>query len=455
MKRYGNLYERICSYDNLVEAFECAAKKKHKKSYVKKFSFRLEKNLLRIQEKLQTLTFRTSEYKTFKRYEPKERIIFSLPFPDRIVHWAVMLVVEPIWTNYLTRDSYACVKGRGIHPLLKKLKSDLRKYPDDTTYCLKIDVKKFYPSIDHDILKIVIRRRIKDPQLLTLLDGIVDSVPDGSGVPIGNYLSQFFANIYLSELDHQMKELYNVRFYYRYADDIVILSNDKAELHALVVAINHYLVEFRRLSLKGNYQIYPVEARGIDFVGYVTYHTHVLARKANKKKLCRTVAGMRKAGLTDEDIRLQTSSNVGFMKHCNSKHLLKILGIGMKKFSEFKPDSGNFTGDKYHIDMIINRVIHLKRFELSDSKFEKGKKCLTIQYDIYEQLRDSSGNPQTNEDGTPKEGWVEHITFTGSEALAKQLEGVELDEPCEAMIKKQPIGDKGNKFFYTIVDPDS
>ena len=100
-------------------------------------------------------------------------------------------------------------------------------------------------------------------------------------------------------------------------------------------------------------------------------------------------------------------------------------------------------------------MIHLKRFEVGDSKFEKGKKCLTIQYDIYEQLRDSSGNPQTNEDGTPKEGWVEHITFTGSEALAKQLEGVELDEPCEAMIKKQPIGDKGNKFFYTIVDPDS
>lgn len=449
MRRFGHLYEQICSYDNLEEAFRCAAKKKRKRSYVKRFASNLEANLLHIQEMLQTLTFETSPYKTFSVYEPKERLIFSLPFRDRIVHWAVMLVTEQIWTNHLTRDAYACIKKRGIHPLLKKLKQKLYAFPQGTEYCLKIDIRKFYPSINHELLKEVIRSKIKDPSLLKLLFGIVDSA---EGVPIGNYLSQYFANIYLAELDHLLKEIYDVKHYFRYADDMVILAGSKEELHALLVAINHYLIESRQLSLKGNYQIFPVESRGIDFVGYVTRHEYVLARKENKKKLCRKVAKLRKKGLSDEDIRNELSSNIGFMKHCNSKHLLNILGLEMKKFSDFKKEGGNLTGSKYHIDAILGKEIHLKGFDVTDSKYEKDKKCLTIQYDIEEQLRGPNGELLTNEDGTPKMGWVEHITFTGSEALIRQLDGVEFDEPCAARIIKQTIGDKG-KCFYNIVDP--
>jgi retron-type reverse transcriptase len=161
------------------------------------------------------------------------------------------------------------------------LKADLNDVTG-TQYCLKVDVRKFYPTIDHSILKGIIRKKIKDVALLELLDGIIDSVPDDEGVPIGNYLSQFFANLYLSELDHLLKEHYKVKYYYRYADDIVILDSSKQRLHGLLVAMNDYLHTERNQCLKSNFQIFPVESRGIDFIGYVFYHTHVLARKKNK-----------------------------------------------------------------------------------------------------------------------------------------------------------------------------
>jgi retron-type reverse transcriptase len=447
MKRYGNLYERICSYDNLLEAFHNACHGKGRRFDIVEFESNLESNLKQIQKELLNHTYKTSEYTLFYLYEPKERLIYRLPFRDRIVQWAIMLVIEPIWTKNLTRDTYACVRGRGIHSLLKKLHFDLKNNPGGTAYCLKIDVRKFYPTIDHEIMKKVIRKKIKDPDLLFLLDGIIDSVDSGKGVPIGNYLSQFFANLYLSELDHLIKEVYKVSYYYRYADDIVILASTKPELHGLLVVINDYLNTERNLSLKGNFQIFPVESRGIDFVGYISYHTHILARKKNKKALCRAVFYLRKKGFSDEEIRLKVSSRLGFMVHCDSINLLNK--IGMKKFSDVKKDSGNLTGTKYHIDTILNREIHLKGFEITESKY-KGK-CLTIQYDIYEELKDSAGNILLNEDNTPQMGWVEHISFTGSEALMKQLDGVELDEPCAAQIIKQPT-EKG-KCFYKMTDP--
>lgn len=326
MKRFGNLYERICSYENLETAFYRASDGKHKRPEVQEFASNLEVNLRQIEQELKSHTYHTSEYIVFTKYEPKERIIYKLPFRDRVVHWAIMLVVEPIWVANFTRDVYACVKGKGIHPCLKQLRRDMRDDPEGTACCLKLDVRKFYPSIDHEILKQVVRVKIKDPELLWLLDEIIDSA---DGVQIGNYLSQFFANLYLSELDHIIKEQLKVRYYYRYADDIVLLAGDKATLSGHLVFINHFLNCERALDIKRNYQIFPVESRGVDFVGYVTYHTHCLVRKRNKQNLCRKVSELRKQGLTDEEIRLKVASNLGFMQHCDSHNLLNI--IGMKK----------------------------------------------------------------------------------------------------------------------------
>ena len=446
MKRYGNLFDRVVAFDNLKQAFHNAARHKTRRSEVIAYGSELETNLLQLQGELTAGAYRTSEYETFVIYEPKERRIFKLPFRDRVVHWAIMQVIEPIWLSNFTRDTYSCIKGRGIHPLLYKLRRDLKADPKGTRYCLKVDVRKFYPSIDHGIMKQVIRRKLKDARLLALLDGIIDSTE--SGVPIGNYLSQFFSNLYLSEMDHIIKEEMGIRYYYRFADDIVLLDRDKGKLHGILVFISHYLRTERALTLKKNYQVFPVESRGIDFVGYVTRHGYCLARKRNKKSLCRQVARLRKQGMDDEHIRLKAASRLGFMQHCNSIYLLKILH--MKTFSEVTDSSGNLTGDKYHIDHILNRELHLKGFEVKTSKY-KGE-CLILQYDIYEQVKDKTGALLTDENGNPKMDWVEHITFTGSEALIRQLKNVVLDEPCAAKIIKQPIGDK-DKCFYKIIDP--
>lgn len=172
--------------------------------------------------------------------------------------------MEPIWTKIFIKQTYSCIKDRGIHNVAYDLKAALVKHPNETLYCLKMDVKKFYPSIDHDILCDIIKRKIKDKNLLILLIGIIYSA---DGVPIGNYLSQFFAD--LAYFDHWVKEELKCKFYFRYADDIVILSSDKDFLRRVLIAIKMYLKEVLNLRLKSNYQIFPVDDRGVDFVGSI------------------------------------------------------------------------------------------------------------------------------------------------------------------------------------------
>lgn len=285
MRRIGNLYKKIYSLDNLRLADEKARKGKRNSYGVRFHDRNREENLLKLHRELKNKTFKTSPYEIFKIYEPKEREIYRLPyFPDRIMHHAVMNVLEPIWMSIFTADTYSCIKGRGIHTCAEKLKKNLRDDVQGTGYCLKLDIKKFYPSVDHDILKSILARKIKDKDLLWLLGEVIDSA---AGVPIGNYLSQYFANLYLAYFDHWIKEEKGVKYYYRYADDIVILTETKEELHLLFAKIQDYLATNLDLKIKGNYQVFPVEDRGIDFVGYRFWHTHTLLRKRIKKTLLR------------------------------------------------------------------------------------------------------------------------------------------------------------------------
>lgn len=258
MKRINNIFNQICEQTNIEEADDNARKGKHNIGIVKHDLHREEDNK-KLRELLINGNYKTSKYTVFKIYEPKERTIYRLPYyPDRITHWCIMLIMEKIWTNIFIKHTYSCIKGRGIHKLAKDLKKDLKNNPIDTKYCLKLDIRKFYPSINHDILKQIIRRKIKDKKLLLLLDNIIDST---SGVPIGNYLSQFFANLYLTYFDHWLLEEVKIKHYYRYADDIVILSDNKEFLHKVLILIKLYLKYKLKLVLKPNYQIYPVDSR--------------------------------------------------------------------------------------------------------------------------------------------------------------------------------------------------
>lgn len=314
MKRLNNLYEKIYSLENLQLADQRARKGKANQYGVRTHDKNRDANILLLHEMLKNKTYKTSPYTTFKIYEPKEREIFRLPyFPDRITHHAVMNVLEPVFVSVFTADTYSCIKGKGIHGAANGVKKALLDIPG-TRYCLKLDIKKFYPSIDHQILKQLLRRKFKDQDLIWLLDEIIDSA---AGVPIGNYLSQYFANFYLTYFDHWIKEVMKVKYYFRYADDLVILGADKSHLHQLLSDIKKYLSVELHLSVKENYQVFPVDSRSIDFVGYRFYHTHTLLRKSIKKSFARMVSKNRND--------LSIASYYGWAVHCNSKHLLKTL----------------------------------------------------------------------------------------------------------------------------------
>lgn len=278
MKRYGNLYPKMWDMDNIILAHKNARKGKAHYQEVKMVNANEEYYLSKIQDMLQNKTFHNSKYEIFiKNDSGKYREIYKLPyFPDRIIHHCIMQVLEPIWVKSYITDTYSSIKNRGIHRGLHRIKKALID-KNNTQYCLKMDVRKFYPSIDHNILKSIIKLKIKDKNVLWLLDEIIDST---DGVPIGNYLSQHFGNLYLSGLDHWLKEDKQCKYYFRYCDDMVILHSSKEHLSKLKIKIDDYLQNNLKLQMKDNWQIFPVDKRGIDFLGYRLYHSHTLLRKS-------------------------------------------------------------------------------------------------------------------------------------------------------------------------------
>jgi RNA-directed DNA polymerase len=314
MKRVGNLFEKIVSIENLNLADQIARKGKANQYGIVVHDRSREANITALHQSLLNKTYRTSEYDTFKVFEPKERIVYRLPyFPDRIVHHAIMNVLEPFFVSVFTADTYSCIKGKGIHAAANAVKRAL-KDQTGTVYCLKLDIKKYYPSVDHATLKLLLRRKFKDQDLLWLLDEIIDSA---TGLPIGNYLSQYFANFYLTYFDHWLKEQKQVRHYFRYADDLVILSGNKVYLHELFTQISNYLQTELKLEVKKNYQVFPVDARSLDFVGYRFYHTHTLIRKSIKKNFARMLAKRPNPP--------SIASYYGWASHADCKHLIKTL----------------------------------------------------------------------------------------------------------------------------------
>lgn len=357
MKRYGYLYEKICSMENLELAFQHAKKGKGWYTEVKQIEERPYYYLAALQWMLKTHRYKTSEYTTFIRNDGrKEREIYKLPFfPDRIAQWAVLQVIEPQLLAYFTDDTYSAIPDKGIHAAFKKLRKAVDTVPEEMTYCLKIDCKKFYPSIDHDTLKQKFRKKYKDPELLELIDEIIDSIStcpateeniefyrscgneikivryggkdfiDGVGIPIGNYFSQYDGNFFLTVFDHRIKEVEHVKHYYRYMDDICIFAKSKEELHQLLQKINNYFKVNLKLRIKGNYQIFPSFVRGIDFVGYRVFLNYTLLRKTTCQEFKRKMTAIRKKVESGHEMNYSEwcsiNSYKGWLKHCDSYRL--------------------------------------------------------------------------------------------------------------------------------------
>lgn len=321
MKRYGNLYEKIFAMDNIRLAHRNARKGKRYYSAVRMVDANPEYYFAQIHTLLKDKTFQNAPYRVFKRWcSGKEREIFCLPyFPDRIIHHCVMQVLEPIWRGIFIRDTYSSIRHRGIHDGVRRVKLALQD-TSNTQYCLKIDVRKFYPSVDHCALKIIIRKKIKCQNTLWLLDTIIDST---LGIPIGNYLSQYFGNLYLSYFDHWMKESLRVKYYFRYCDDVIVFHKCKETLHVLLLKIREYFGGRLALLVKDNWQVFPVRVRGVDFLGYRFFHHYCLLRKSIVKRFKRRVALIQlyRDKLPSSLIINSVMSYLGWMKYANTHTL--------------------------------------------------------------------------------------------------------------------------------------
>lgn len=329
------MYDRILERGNIDLAVEKSeAGRKYKKA-VTWFEGDREELTLRMIETLRHHKHRTSRYSSFIVHEPKEREIFCLPFyPDRILQHAILNILEPVFMEKFTADTYSCIKGRGIHRAVVKLKLAVHDRPA-SDYYLKIDIAKYYPSIDHEILKPMLRRVIKCRWTLELLDEIIDS--HYPGLPIGNYLSQYLSNFFLSELDHWVKEELGVKHYFRYADDMLFLGSSKQEMWRILEAVRPR-IESLNLRIKNNIRIAPT-ATGIDFIGYKFFHSHTLLRKSIKNRFKTRVRRLMARGVDDLYFKRKTASYYGWCKHCDARNLVRrTLGPKTYLYEKIQPD---------------------------------------------------------------------------------------------------------------------
>ncbi len=325
MKRYGNIFDKICSFDNLLLAAKNAQKGKRFKASTGRFNLDLENELIKLQHELLWQTYKMGAYRQFYIYDPKKRLISAAPYRDRVVQHALCNIIEPIFDDILIYDSYACRKDKGSHKAVDRYTEFSRL----NKYVLKCDVKSYFASIDHDILYGFILRKIKDTRALQLIRSIIDSVAS-PGIPIGNLTSQTFANLYLNELDHYIKEILKCRYYIRYMDDMVIFANDKNELTVLKESIRSYLKKMKLDLHENKSQIY-LARKGVGFLGYKIYPTHRLVKKQNIKrfnKRMKKYLGSLKIGLIGKAKTIQSvRSWLGYAVHadtCNLSNQIKL-----------------------------------------------------------------------------------------------------------------------------------
>lgn len=309
--------------DNIYLAYRKARKGKSWQDTVKVFEANLEKNIQTIYLSLKNKSFTTSPYTTFTIYEPKPRLVYRLPFnPDRIVQHALMNILEPIWDRMFIYDSYSCRKGKGIHAGSLRTMEFIRKVGKDG-YCLKMDVSKFYPSIDHDILFEIIKKKIKCKDTLWLLYDIIYSIKGGKGIPIGNYTSQWLGNLYLHELDLFIKQSWKVKYYIRYCDDAIVLHKEKSFLNELAQAISEFLQRKLKLKLKKSV-VFPLK-HGIDFLGYRHFPSYKLLRKSTAIRLKRRFRKLPtlfwQGKINSKQFLSSVMSALGWLRHCNCYNL--------------------------------------------------------------------------------------------------------------------------------------
>ena len=291
-KRVNNIFKEKIKFKNMLDAYKRAAKGKRSNKEVILFEMDLANNITSILKDINNKKYRIGKYRKFEIYEPKKREIWALPFRDRVVHqWYVEEFIKPIFIPKMIQTSYACIEKRGAHLAIRNLNRYMRKMykKNKNYYILKCDIKKFFYNINKKILFQIIERKIKDRDFLNFTRNILyQNASKEIGIPIGNYTSQYFANIYLNELDHFVKENLGVKYYVRYMDDFILLAESKEICKKYLNEIKEFLKDNLELELnkKTNYM---KNKQGVIFCGYKLYGTKIKLCKSNKKKIYKRI----------------------------------------------------------------------------------------------------------------------------------------------------------------------
>ena len=364
MKRVSHIFEKIVTEENISLAIDKASLGKRNQRQVKKILEHKDVYIKMIQELLINGNYCPMDPTMLQLRDSrqgKDRVIFKPRFyPDQIVQWALMLQLQPVITKGMYGYCIGSIPNRGI----RKGQVTIQKWmKEKTKYCLKMDIRKFYPSVDKEILKQKFRKKLKDKRTLDLIDLIIDC--NEIGLPIGFYTSQWFANFYLQDLDHYIKETLHAPFYIRYVDDIVILGPNKRKLHRIRKGIDAYLNK-EHLTVKDNWQVFPIgyygkpKGRPIDFLGYKFYKDKTTLRKRNALRWSRRLRRIKKKGYLTLSDAYALNSYKGFMKRTNSynfyqKYYRSITVPRIVKKLVSKNDRANNRGDPGYIFDLAER----------------------------------------------------------------------------------------------------
>ena len=312
-------FEDIISIDNLLLAWQEFIKGKHNKKDVQIFSFYLMDNIIDLHNDLINHKYKHGGYQCFKINDPKSRIIHKASVRDRLLHHAVYRILYPFFDRTFISDSFSCRNNKGTHKAINRFRAfscEVSKNNTRTCWVLKCDIRKFFASIDQNILVNILQKHISDEDVVNLLKEIIFSFKP-NGLPLGNLTSQLFANVYLNELDQFVKHKLKIKYYIRYADDFVILSKDKKYLENLVSVIEDFLQKELKLTLYPNKIFIKTLSSGIDFLGWVNFFDHRILRKITKRRMFKKVK---------ENPKIETqNSYLGLLKHGNANKIKKIV----------------------------------------------------------------------------------------------------------------------------------
>ena len=331
MKRKGYLFETLYSFENLHEAFKKAFRGSGRTEEACRFHFQFETELLKLREELRSNTYQPARYRYFKTFDPKERTISVAPFRDRVVHHGVVRVLEPVFEPTFIFDSYATRKGKGTHRAVKRA----QKYMRSGFHYYKADIRKYFDSVDHNVLLGLVRRKIKDGKVLELVERIIRNndvsrgLAHGKGLPVGNLTSQFFANVYLNPLDHFVKDQMGVKCYVRYMDDMVVFADSKAYLKGVMQELRMFLHDELKLSLNPRSTFLNSRRNGLPFLGFRIFPRLIRVKRENLKRVKGKLKGrkreLREGLITEERFVMSVGSMFDHLSFANSFQLRSAI----------------------------------------------------------------------------------------------------------------------------------